>query len=48
MATDNHRDSTMLFPDPQENFDHSQWQPAADSAVHPSTTPNLRYRRCQQ
>ncbi|AMY26305.1 hypothetical protein [Rhodococcoides fascians] len=39
MATDNHRDSTMLFPDPQENFDHSQWQPAADSAVHPSTTP---------
>ncbi|WP_052077982.1 hypothetical protein [Rhodococcoides fascians] len=39
MATDNHRDSTMLFPDPQENFVHSQWQPAADSAVHPSTTP---------
>lgn len=39
MAIDNHRDSTMLFPDPQENFDHSQWQPAADSAVHPSTTP---------
>lgn len=39
MATDNHRDSTMLFPDPQENFDHSQWQPSADSAVHPSTTP---------
>lgn len=38
MATDNHRDSTMLFPDPQENFDHSQWQPAADSAVHPTTT----------
>ncbi|WP_052073533.1 hypothetical protein [Rhodococcoides fascians] len=39
MATDNHRDSTMLFPDPQENFDHSQWQPAADSAVHRTTTP---------
>lgn len=39
MATDNHRDSTMLFPDPQEDFDHSQWKPAADSAAHPSTTP---------
>lgn len=30
MATDNHRQTAVLFPDPQENFDHPRWQTVAD------------------
>ncbi|MGB7235546.1 MAG: hypothetical protein WBD41_06115 [Rhodococcus sp. (in: high G+C Gram-positive bacteria)] len=30
MATDNHRQTAVLFPDPQEHFDHPRWQTVAD------------------
>jgi hypothetical protein len=33
MATDNHRQTAVLFPDPQENFDHPRWQTVADLDV---------------
>ncbi|OZD18300.1 hypothetical protein CH253_17705 [Rhodococcus sp. 06-156-3C] len=30
MATDNHRQTAVLFPDPQEHFDHPRWQTVAE------------------